>query len=85
MGSLEGANRLCLDVLLHPWLQRTFLDKFDCAARHPRDPLLHLHNVQQLDAAGIVERSQQGNIGIETVVSACRRTEQRKANHACGP
>jgi len=45
MGSLEGTNRFCLDVLPHPRFQRTLLDKFDRAAQHPRDLLLHCHNV----------------------------------------
>jgi hypothetical protein len=29
IGSLEGTNRLCLDVLLNPRFQRALLDKFD--------------------------------------------------------
>jgi hypothetical protein len=44
-GSLEGTNRFCLDVLLHARFQRTFLDKFDRAAQHPRELRLHSHNV----------------------------------------
>lgn len=44
-GSLEGTNRFCLDVLLHARFQRTFLDKFDRAAQHPRELRLHPHKV----------------------------------------
>ncbi len=45
IGSLEGTNSLCLDVLLHPRFQRTLFDKFDRAAQHLRDLLLHSHNI----------------------------------------
>jgi hypothetical protein len=57
-GSLEGTNRLGLDVLPHAGFQRPFLDQFDRAAQHPREMALDSHDIEQRDTAGVIERRQ---------------------------
>lgn len=46
IGSLEGMNRLGLNVLPYPRLERAFLNEFHCPVQHPRNLPLDCHDRQ---------------------------------------
>ena len=61
--SLEGTNRLGLNALLHAQLERSFFHQIDLAAEHPGQVEFHAGDVEDGNAARVVEGREQVYIG----------------------